>query len=193
LISAIVLAAGLSSRMGRPKMTLPWGNTTVLGQVLQVLSASGLDEILVVTGGAHEAVEAICDPAGVRTVHNREYTTGEMLSSLQLGLLSVSPGTDTAMIVLGDQPGIQEQVVAALVRSYKDTGISLIMPSFQRRRGHPWLVARELWPRLLEMRPPETPRDFLNRRSGVIHYVAVNTPSIVEDIDNPEEYLKSKP
>lgn len=193
MITAIVLAAGLSSRMGRPKMTLPWGKTTVLGQVLQVLAAAELDEILVVTGGAHEAVEAICDPAGVRTVHNREYASGEMLSSLQLGLLSVPPATETAMIVLGDQPGIQQEVVEALIRSYHGTGISLIMPSFQRRRGHPWLVARELWPKLLEMRPPETPRDFLNRRSGIIHYVEVNTPSIVEDIDNPEDYLKSKP
>jgi molybdenum cofactor cytidylyltransferase len=179
--------------MGRPKLTLPWGNTTVLGKVLQVLAASGIDEILVVTGGAHEAVEAICDQSGARTVHNREYASGEMLSSLQLGLLSVPPATDTAMIALGDQPGIQQEVVEALVRSYHDTGISLIMPSFQRRRGHPWLVARELWPRLVEMRPPETPRDFLNRCSGVIHYVEVNTASIIEDIDNPEEYLKSKP
>jgi molybdenum cofactor cytidylyltransferase len=193
VITAIVLAAGLSSRMGRPKMTLPWGNTTVLGRVLQVLGASSPDEILVVTGGAQEAVEAICDAAGVRTVHNREYASGEMLSSLQLGLLSVLPTTDTAMIVLGDQPGIQHEVVEALIRSYNDTGASLIIPSFQRRRGHPWLVARELWPRLLEMRPPETPRDFLHRRSGIIHYVEVSTPSIVEDIDNLDEYVKSKP
>jgi molybdenum cofactor cytidylyltransferase len=179
--------------MGRPKMTLPWGNTTVLGQVLQVLAASGLDEILVVTGADHEAVEAICDPAAVRTVHNREYASGGMLSSLQLGLLSAPPAADTAMIVLGDQPGIQQEVVETLVRSHNNTGVSLIMPSFQRRRGHPWLVARELWPKLLEMRPPLTPRDFLNARSGIIHYVEVNTPSIVEDIDNPEEYVKFKP
>jgi molybdenum cofactor cytidylyltransferase len=116
-----------------------------------------------------------------------------MLSSLQLGLLSVPPATDTAMIVLGDQPGIQQEVVESLIKSYKTTGSSIIMPSFQRRRGHPWLVARELWPKLLEMRPPETARDFLNRRGGIIHYVEVNTPSIVADIDNPEEYLKSRP
>jgi molybdenum cofactor cytidylyltransferase len=193
VITAIVLAAGLSSRMGRPKMILPWGNTTILGRVLEVLATSGVVEMLVVTGGAHDAVESICDPAGVRTVHNREYASGEMLSSLQLGLLSVPPTTDTAMIVLGDQPGIQQEVVESLIKSYNNTGSSLIMPSFQRRRGHPWLVARELWPKLLEMRPPETARDFLNRRAGIIHYVEVNTPSIVSDIDNPEEYLKSKP
>ena len=193
MITAIVLAAGLSSRMGRPKMSLPWGNSTVLGRVLQVLAAAGVDERLVVTGGAHEDVEVICDAVGVRTVHNRDYASGEMLSSLQVGLLSVPPATDTAMIVLGDQPGIKQEVVEALIKCYIDTGTSLIMPSFQRRRGHPWLVARELWPKLLEMRPPETPRDFLNRRSGIIHYVGVNTPSIVEDIDNPDEYLKSKP
>lgn len=193
MITAIVLAAGLSSRMGKPKMMLAWGTTTILGKVLGVLAASGLDEVLVVTGAAHEAVEAVCDAAGVRTVQNRDYASGEMLSSLQLGLLSLPPATAAAMIVLGDQPGIQQEVVEALIRRYRDTGDSLILPSYQHRRGHPWLVARELWPKLLEMRPPETPRDFLNRRSGIIHYVEVSTSSIVEDIDNPEDYLKLKP
>lgn len=193
MITAIVLAAGLSSRMGRPKMTLAWGKTTILGQVLEVLAKSGIDEILVVTGADQEAVQAICDAAGVRTVHNSDFASGEMLSSLQRGLLEVPRPTDAAMIVLGDQPGIRRAVVEALIRSYRETGVSLIMPSYQRRRGHPWLVARELWPRLLEMQPPSTPRDFLNSRSGIIHYVEVNTASIVEDIDDPDEYSKLKP
>jgi molybdenum cofactor cytidylyltransferase len=193
MITAVVLAAGTSSRMGRPKMTLPWGKTTILGQILRVLASAGIENSLVVTGAARQEVEAICRDAGVRTVHNPEFETGEMLSSLQVAIRNLSDDTAAALVTLGDQPSIESTVVEALVRSYRESGVSLILPSYQRRRGHPWLVARELWPRLLEMRPPATARDFIHRRSGIIHYVEVDTPSIVEDIDTPEDYLKSKP
>jgi len=116
-----------------------------------------------------------------------------MLSSLQAGLRAAPVGAKAALVTLGDQPGIQPTVVEAVIRSYADSGVSLIMPSYQRRRGHPWLIGRELWNRLLEMRPPDTPREFLNRRSGIIHYVEVDTASVVEDIDTPEDYLKLRP
>jgi CTP:molybdopterin cytidylyltransferase MocA len=61
------------------------------------------------------------------------------------------------------------------------------------KRGHPWLVTRSLWKEILELRPPSTLRDFLNKYSDAIHYVTVDTPSILADLDTPEDYRKSHP
>jgi molybdenum cofactor cytidylyltransferase len=61
------------------------------------------------------------------------------------------------------------------------------------RRGHPWLVARSLWDELLRLKAPASPRDFLHAHAADIHYVPLDTPSIIEDLDTPQDYLKHKP
>ena len=193
MITAIVLAAGLSRRMGKPKMLLPWGSTTVLGQVLHTLQATPVDEVLVIAGAGREAVEPICRELGARAVFNPDYEAGEMLSSLQTGLGAARPTADAALVVLGDQPGMEARVVQAVLFAYDEARAPLVIPSFQRRRGHPWLVDRGLWSELLGMRAPETPRDFLARHGAAIHYVEADSPLILEDIDTPEEYLNSRP
>lgn len=196
MIAAVILAAGESKRMGRPKMLLPWGATTVLGQVLSTYQAAGIDEILVVTGGAHEKVTAVVKPFRVRTVFNTDFSSGEMLSSLQCGLRALQAGEDeveAALVGLGDQPQVQAGTVRSICETFRDEGSKLIVPSFQRRRGHPWLVKRSLWDRLLDMDPSETPRDFLNRYADRIRYLEVSTPSILADLDTPEDYRSSHP
>ena len=85
MITAIILAAGESKRMGEPKMLMPWGKSTVLQTVISTFQASGIKDILVVTGGAHQQVESLIGKT-VETVFNENYQSGEMLSSIQLGL-----------------------------------------------------------------------------------------------------------
>jgi molybdenum cofactor cytidylyltransferase len=96
------------------------------------------------------------------------------------------------MIGLGDQPQIQEGSVRQIRDIYLQTKSPLVVPSFQMRRGHPWLVARSLWSELLEMRSSQTPRDFLNAHAADIQYVDVDTPSILADLDTPEDYRASR-
>jgi molybdenum cofactor cytidylyltransferase len=69
----------------------------------------------------------------------------------------------------------------------------LIVPSFERRRGHPWLVRRTLWHELLALESPASPRDFQNAHAAEIHYVNVETPTILADLDTPEDYRKAHP
>jgi molybdenum cofactor cytidylyltransferase len=116
-----------------------------------------------------------------------------MLSSIQCGLRAIKPEALAALICLGDQPQIQVGSVQIILQEYESTGASLIVPSYQMKRGHPWLVARELWHEILEMKPPESPREFLNCHTKEIKYINVNTPSILADLDTPEDYLKSRP
>lgn len=193
MISAIILAAGQSRRMGQPKMLLPWGKATVIEHVITTFLNAGIEEIVVVTGGSRELVEKATAQYPVRRIHNNEYASGEMLSSLQCGLRGMPDRVQATLVGLGDQPQVQESSVQDVVAGYQKSKSTLAVPSFQMRRGHPWLVARPLWDELLQMKPPESARDFLNRHAGEIHYVNVNSPSILADLDTPEDYQKSHP
>lgn len=192
-IGAVVLAAGRSQRMGRPKMTLPWGETTVIGQVIHVLSQAGLSEIVVITGGAHREVSQALKGSGVRLVYNRRFRQDVMAYSLQMGLLSLPEACPAALVALGDQPQIQEAVVRSVIETYYAQQAALVAPSFQNRRGHPWLVSRTLWPEILALQPPLTLRNFFARYTAQTRYVVVQTDSVLRDLDTPEDYLQERP
>jgi molybdenum cofactor cytidylyltransferase len=193
MMGAVVLAAGRSQRMGRPKLTLPWGDTTVVGQVVKVLVSSGVEDVIVVTGGDSESIDVALKGLPVRTIFNPDYANGEMLMTLQLGLAALSEKVEAALVVLGDQPQIDPAVVQSVIFGYINDAHSLVVPSYQKRRGHPWLVVRQLWKTLLDMRPPATMRDFLNQQIACLHYVNVDTPSILQDLDTPEDYQRFNP
>ncbi len=193
MITAIILAGGESKRMGRPKMLLPWGHGTVLDQVIEALKSGGIEDVEVVTGGSRAEVEAICKRRQVRAVFNEAYARDEMLGSLQTGLRGLGLETEAGLVTLGDQPQIEAATVRAVTSEYGRSQAQLIVPSYQRRRGHPWLIARPLWAEVLEMKAPESPREFLNRHASEIRYVEVESPSILQDLDTPEDYRKSRP
>jgi molybdenum cofactor cytidylyltransferase len=187
LISAIVLAAGKSTRMGRQKMLMPWGDMTVLGRVIQTLRDAEMKDIILVTNS--EVAAQITDEE-LRIVIN---STGEMLASIQMGLRAVNPSAQAALVCLGDQPQMEERSVRAVSEAFQRSGSRLVVPSYQMRRGHPWLAAKPLWDEILALDESESMRDFLNNHAGEIEYANLNTPTILQDLDTPEDYLKFKP
>lgn len=191
MITAIILAAGESKRMGQPKMLMPWGKSTVLQTVISTIQAAGINDILVVTGGARAQVERLIGKT-VQTVFNNNYETGEMLSSIQVGLAEKMREASATLICLGDQPQVEERSVRKICNAFLTSKSKIVVPSYQMHRGHPWLVARPLWDELLALKSPKTPRDFLRKNSRSIQYVIVETPSVVADLDTPEDYLKFK-
>ena len=90
MITAIILAAGQSKRMGQPKMLLPWGNQTVLSHVIKLFREAGVEDILVVTGGAKEQVEKAIEHLKVRTIFNQQFADSEMLSSIHCGISALT-------------------------------------------------------------------------------------------------------
>jgi molybdenum cofactor cytidylyltransferase len=194
-ISAIILAAGSSSRMGQPKMLMPWGDTTILGQVVSVIGSCGISDISVITGGARELIEKeilrLGKELAVRSVFNPNHESGEMLSSLQAGLLEQQPEVEATLIGLGDQPQIHAGTVKDIITAFRQSGDKLIIPSFEKRRGHPLLIPRLFWPDILQMEAPDTLRDFINSHVDKILYVDGDA-SVLQDIDTPEEYRKAR-
>jgi molybdenum cofactor cytidylyltransferase len=193
MIAAIVLAAGRSERMGQPKMILPWGMETVIGHVVRVLVDAGVDDVVVVTGGARREVEAALTDLPVRTAFNPDYASGEMLQSLKVGLAMLNTDQTAALVTLGDQPQIQVKVVDQLLHTYRQYGYPLIVPSFEMRRGHPWLLDKVLWPDVMTLETAATLRDFLNAHGKQIHYLNVPEASVLADLDTPQDYQSQKP
>jgi molybdenum cofactor cytidylyltransferase len=179
--------------MGRPKMVLPWGDTTVIGRVVSVLVEAGLEQILVVTGGACHDVENALRGMPAQTIFNPRFSQGEMIESLQIGLENSAAEAQAALVALGDQPQIQVAVVCAVLQAYREQGARLVIPSFKMRRGHPWLVDRALWPQIMAVNSPDTLREFLDRFSEHIEYVEIDEESILHDLDTPSDYDRERP
>ena len=192
MITALILAAGQSKRMGQPKMLLPWDETTVLEKVIATFKIAGIDDVLVVTGGAREQVESLVSDSA-RTVFNPEYAKGRDAKFCPGRVGGIKPKTEAVIIGLGDQPQVRERSVRFVVDAYRKSGASIVVPSFQMRRGHPWLVGRQHWDEILRMRSPKSLRAFLNHHTDEIHYVSVDNGSILQDLDTPEDYRGAKP
>jgi molybdenum cofactor cytidylyltransferase len=193
MISAIVLAAGISMRMGQQKMLMPWGQTTVIGSIIQTLIEARVDEINVVTGGNETALKAELKMFSIRYIYNPDFANGEMLTSVQVGLKSLGDESEAALIVLGDQPQIELNIVREIIDRYNLTPHKIIVPSYQKHRGHPWIVAREFWKEICTLSQPQTLRNFLNTNNEKIDYLTVDSPTIIQDIDTQADYLRYKP
>ena len=195
-ISVIILAAGVSSRMGQPKLIMPWGQGTVLAQVVGTFAQAGIVDIVVVTGGAREQVEdALADLSGrvpVRPVYNPNFADNGMLSSIKTGLVAQNSRTRAVLIGLGDQPQVRAGTVEHICAAYLRSGSHLVIPSFNNQRGHPWLVDRILWEEILALPADATPRQFIQAHAGGVEYVPGDR-SILQDLDTPQEYARQRP
>jgi molybdenum cofactor cytidylyltransferase len=213
MTAAIVLAAGLSRRMGRFKLTLPWGDRTVIGQVVATLVAAGIDEVIVVTGHRADEVAAALAGTSAHHVHNPDYAAGEMLSSIQVGVraagdrvraaearrgLKPTPRAGesrlkpAALLCLGDQPQMQAATVQAVLAAGEADGWDrIVIPSYRMCAGHPILLPNWLWPEILSC--TGTLRDVMAAHRDRTRFLVVDTPTILADLDTPEDYAAGTP
>ncbi len=190
MITAIVLAAGLSTRMGQFKPLLPFGTRTVIEHILSVLLECSVGAIRVVTGHEREIIEQRLTGWPVRAAFNPRYATGEMLSSIQIGLRSTPDEAEAALIVLGDQPALERSVVEQIIAAHRNGQGSMVVPSYQMRRGHPLLIGRKHWGEILALREGQTLRDFFGGVGRAVHHVEVTAPSVLRDMDTPADYRR---
>ncbi len=189
-ICSLILVAGLSTRMGTPKMILPWGTSTVIAQVVRNHLAAGVQSVTVVTGAVRDQVMSALTGLPVQEVFNPSFEDGEMLHSVQIGLRSLPSAYNACLLALGDQPQILPEVIASVIEAYRRSAAHLIVPSYQMRRAHPWLIHRALWDEILQLTPPHTLRSFLASHQEEIQYVNVDSPEILLDMDTPEDYQR---
>ncbi|MCI0396154.1 MAG: EF2563 family selenium-dependent molybdenum hydroxylase system protein [Chloroflexi bacterium] len=189
-VTAVVLAAGQSSRMGRTKQLLPWGETTVLGQTLRHLKQSAVHDILVVSGHAAEEVEAIAAAEGVATVRNDHYAEGEMLSSLQVAVQHLPLDRAAVLVMLADQPMVEPETIDQVLAAYWQGEGEALAPAYRGRRGNPVLIGRRHFAALLALPAGAAPRDALQE---ALRLVEVLADSVLQDLDRPEDYQRWQP
>jgi molybdenum cofactor cytidylyltransferase len=187
VIGAVILAAGQSRRMGRNKMLLPFGTSTVLETIVaEVAACKSVIDLVVVTGHESDRIAALLTASSARCVFNPAYARAEMLVSLQVGLRALPAEVQAALIVPGDHPRLRREVIQGVIDAYQPG--TLVIPSYQLKRGHPILVDRAWWDELLTLPETATLRDFIRAHEDHIRYVVVGTDSVLTDVDTPEEY-----
>ena len=189
--TAVVLAAGQSKRMGQTKQLLPWGDTTVLGQVLRNVKKSAIHDILVISGHEAEKIEAIATAEGISTIHNPRYEFGEMLSSLQTAVTHLPPHIDAVLVILADQPQVTPSIIDQLLSAYWQGQNKLVAPVFNGQRGNPVLIDRMHFAELLDLPVGAAPRDLLKRYP--VQHVPVEMDAVLKDLDEWATYVRERP
>jgi molybdenum cofactor cytidylyltransferase len=187
VIAAIVLAAGASTRMRRQKLLLPMGDGRPLVRlaVEQVLAA-GVDDAVVVLGREAEAVALALAGLPVRTVVNPRFAEGQA-TSLRAGLDALRPGTEGAVIALGDQPLPDPTIIRRLVATFRASGRPVVVPVYRDGRGNPVLFAVALFDELRAVTGDRGGRGVIARDPTRVAEVPVDAP-MPADIDTPEDY-----
>jgi len=183
-VTGLVLAAGGSTRLGRPKQLLPFGEGTLLGHVLATARECEFDQLLCVVGGAASEVRAGVDFAGVQVVENPDFGEG-CSSSIAAALGAVDPESDVLVLLLGDQPGVAPATVAALLAGQGDAPIASC--AYADGRGHPFAFSRAMFGELAELHGDKGVWKLLDRHAGVAADVPVAGP-VPRDVDTWEDY-----
>jgi molybdenum cofactor cytidylyltransferase len=193
-VSAVILAAGSSTRMGQAKQLLPLGGTTVLARTIDNVRSAGLVEIVLVLGASAEAIRRQLPTSlleGLKVVVNQAYRQG-MASSLREGLSALDPQTGGALIILGDQPFVRPQTLHQIMAGYHRSGAQIVIPSHQGNRGNPVLLSRSVFPEVMALEGDTGCRAIFPNHLDAILKVEVEDPGILLDIDNQDDYDRLK-
>ena len=191
MIVGIILSAGESKRMGKPKQLLPWGKTIILQQVIDNASASRLGKILLVLGYlADEIAGKIKISSKTRIVVNDDFKTG-MSSSVKCGISNAPADAEAFMLLLGDQPFIGSGIINKLIDCYQTGKHGIIVPVYDGQRGHPVIFDSQYKKELLSI-DEQGAKEVTEKHGPDIFEVHVDSPNVLKDIDTPQDYQNAR-
>lgn len=189
MIWAVILAAGESKRMARPKLLLPLAGKTIIEKVVAEVISSKVDNTLLVLGAHSEKIIEKMINLPVSTIVNSQFSQG-MLSSVQLGFRSLPQGTRAAVVLLGDQPSVSRTVIDDVIRAYEESGKGIVLPTYKKERGHPVLIDLKFRGEIEKLAPDVGLRGVVYSHPEDICEVPVENPGILKDIDTLEDYKR---
>ncbi len=192
LVTAIVLAAGLSTRMGQTKALLPWHGQPLVAYQVKQLRAAGVQDVVVVTGHDAERVAAEAAAAGGRQVFNAEYQAGRA-GSLRAGAMAVPECAGAVVILNVDQPRPATLIRALLTAHARWAGL-ITIPAFHGKRGHPPVLSAALLPELQSVSEEQQGlREVIRRHRDAVQLIETNDRRCLLDLNTPEAYRLALP
>lgn len=189
-VSGILLAAGLSTRMGEPKQLLPFGESTIVETVVDNMLAAKFDEVIVVLGHRAVEIEKQLGTRPLKTVFNPDYRDG-MLTSAQTGIRACKESSAFALMLV-DQPFITSARINQVIAAYHQTDKGIAVPSYNYKRGHPVIFEQKYASDILALDiESDGVRTLLKKYSDDIHYVTVDADDVLRDIDDREDYERA--
>lgn len=195
-ISALILAAGASSRMGSFKPLLPLENEPVIARVAGIFRTAGIADIRVVTGFAADRLIPVLANLGLSWTVNDDYSRG-MFSSIQAGVRALGRDCRAFFLLPADMPFVRPATVGRLLAAFEQDGEGadgkrsvVYRPHYGGRRGHPLLITAALIPEILAFSEPGGLRVLLARLDRGIVDIECDDPGILIDLDTPEDYRR---
>jgi molybdenum cofactor cytidylyltransferase len=184
MVTGLVLGAGGSTRLGRPKQLLPYGDGTLLGHVVATARSVGFGQLVVAVGGSADDVRAGVDLSGAEVVVNDAY--GDGCSSSIAAALEVVRG-DVLVLMLGDQPGVSAETCRALIAGRGDADLAACR--YDDGRGHPFAFGRAVFGELGDLHGDKGVWKLLDRAGDAVVEVPIAGP-VPLDVDTEEDYEK---
>ncbi len=182
--TGLVLAAGGSKRLGRPKQLLPYGAATILEHVLGVAQSCQFAQLLCVVGGHADDLRATAQREGVEVIENPQFGEG-CSSSIAAALRAVDPRSEALVLMLGDQPGVRAETVAALLAGRGAAPLAVC--AYADGRGHPLAFARSMFGELASLHGDKGVWKLLDRHASEVIEVPIESP-IPRDVDTWDDY-----
>lgn len=194
MISAVILSAGESSRMGRPKALLPIDGVRFIERIVATLKSTRVDEIIAVLGHNAEEMRQKVSDLPVKIVVNPDYKQGQ-LSSLIAAIRSIESGenhhrVDAILVHLVDHPYINVDLVNLMIDRFYETKQLIVVPRYRGRRGHPVIFSRALFTELLAAPLDQGAKTVVHAHRDQTLEIDTEDEGVAIDIDTPEEYRK---
>lgn len=190
-ISAIILAAGRSKRMGEPKQLLPLTQGTILEQTVDNYLNSNASEVVVVVGHRAPEMISLLTNRPVKVAINPDYHEG-MSTSIITGLKSTSSKAGGFMLALADQPFVSSQTISCLIEAFRNNKKGIVIPVYQGKRGHPVIFASKYKAELIKLKGDIGGRQIPARHHDDILEITVDCNSVIIDIDTMDNYESEK-
>jgi molybdenum cofactor cytidylyltransferase len=188
-VFGLVLAAGMSRRLGRPKQLLELDGKPLVARVVETALAAPLDGVTVVTGSHASEVELVIRDYRVYRVFNPHFSEGQG-ASLSAGIRAMPATVDAVIILLADMPGLQPGAIASVVDHWRQTGAPAVVAAYQQASGHPVLFDRTTFLDLAQLEGESAGREVLNALGDLVEHVAVHLPGPPLDVDTEEDWTR---
>ena len=186
-VAGVILAAGTSSRLGRPKQLLDFGGEPLVRRVARIALATNLDSVTIVLGAAARDIEPLLGDLSVVIVTNPDFARGQA-SSMQAGIRAVPADTDAILFLLGDQPTIEIATVNSVIDEFGHSGAAIVQAQYAGDvSGHPVLFSESLVPELMSIDGDEGGRGIIRRHHKAVRHVNFDQAP-PPDIDTEEDY-----